>query len=206
MTTEFKVYKKFLSKDEDFKKIIKEFGPCPIKPKRGINVFQAFVRSIIFQQLHGKAATAIYKRLLDHLKTTEKDIHPKMVLRKQVSTFKKLGISEAKGNAIKDLARKMDQGLIPEIKLLKKMPDDELITALTQVKGIGPWTVEMFMIFHLGREDITSSGDFALKKGLMLMKGLKKFPTPKEYDRIMQAYSPYRTFASWYLWRRSELP
>lgn len=200
-----KEYERVLKKESKMRGLMKQFGPCPLKKKRKINVFQAFTRSIIYQQLHGKAAFAIYSRLLDHLKIDEKELNPEMLVRKKIPTLKKLGISENKARSILELSRRMVDGDIPEMASLRKLSNEEIIRVMTEVKGIGPWTVEMFLIFHMGREDVSASGDYGLRKGLMVLNRLKELPKPKEFQELMEPYRPYRSYASWYLWRLADI-
>ncbi len=202
MKTSYEIYHlEIIKRDKKFKALFDKYGPCPIKPPKRLNVFGSFSKAIIGQQLHGKAATSIWEKFLNLLDTTSQGISPAHLKNKRISTLNKAGLSRAKAAAIKELAKLMNQDDFPKTSEIKKMGNEELISLFTKVKGLGPWTVEMFLIFSLGREDIASAGDFALKKGIMIHKQLPKLPSPKEFLKEMESYSPYRSIVSWYLWR-----
>ena len=127
-----------------------------------------------------------------------------MVIKSKVEDLRTAGLSQAKSLAILDLAKKSLDGTLPPVNKLKKMSDEEVIKALTQVRGIGPWSAEMFMMFTLGRADIISLGDLGLKKGFGLLYKKNQMPTDEEFIKRSNKWKPYRTVACWYLWRALE--
>ena len=162
--------------------------------------YQSLIRSVIYQQLHGKAAASILQRLMDFF--PQKDFPTAEQLQAtSLEQLRELGVSRSKGLALLDIAAKSSAGLIPTMAQAQKMNDEEIIEALTKIRGVGRWTVEMFLIFRLGRPDVLPLGDFAIRKAYMLMMKKKKMPTPKELERYGQRWAPYRSTASLYLWR-----
>ena len=187
---------KFLKKDPKFAKIIREVGDFEIKITR--NKFQALIESIITQQLSGAAANSIIKRfrgLYGDKFPTYIDIHktPKPKLRSS-------GLSNMKVEYIKGVAKHIDSGQL-KMRSLSRLSDEEIISQLTQIKGIGRWTAEMFLIFSLGRLDVLPVGDLGLQKGVQLLYSMPELPKPAQIDEIGEAWRPYRTVATWYLWK-----
>lgn len=168
------------------------------------NPFESLARNIIYQQLHGNAAAAIHQRVLNLY--GKRRLRPQDVIDTPEETLRGAGLSTAKTVAIKDLAAKTLDGTVPTLARLRRMEDEEIIERLTAVRGIGRWTVEMLLIFRLGRPDVLPVGDFAVRKGFALVYGLKEQPRPKELEKSGERWRPYRSVASWYLWRASELP
>ena len=169
------------------------------------NPFESLARNIIYQQLHGNAAAAIHQRVRD-LYGKRRRLMPKDIINTPDEILRGAGLSTAKTVAIKDLAAKTLDGTVPTLARLRRMEDEEIIERLTQVRGIGRWTVEMLLIFRLGRPDVLPLGDFAVRKGFALLYGLKEQPKPKELLQHGELWRPYRSVASWYMWRASELP
>lgn len=161
------------------------------------NPYKSLVEAIITQQLSGKAAESISKRFK---KLFGKFPKPADVLKMSDSKIRSTGISSMKVRYIKDLSKRIEEG---ELKLtsLSKMTDDEIIQHLTQVKGIGRWTAEMFLIFSLGRLDILPVGDLGLKKGMQKIYRLPNLPKEDEIERLAEKWRPYRTVATWYIWK-----
>jgi DNA-3-methyladenine glycosylase II len=168
------------------------------------NPFEALARNIIYQQLHGKAAAAIHLRVLALF--GKKRLAPQDILQASEESLLGAGLSRAKLAALKDLAAKTLDGTVPTLARLRRMPDEEIIERLTQVRGIGRWTVEMLLIFRLGRPDVLPVGDFAVRKGFSLVYGIKELPKPKELIQYGERWRPFRSVASWYMWRATELP
>jgi DNA-3-methyladenine glycosylase II len=168
------------------------------------NPFESLARNIIYQQLHGKAAACIHERV--RALYGQGRLKPASVLETPDERLRAAGLSAAKTVAIKDLAAKTLDGTVPDLARLRRMPDEEIIERLTAVRGIGRWTAEMLLIFRLGRADVLPVGDFAVRKGFAHVYGLKEHPKPTELIAHAELWRPYRSVASWYLWRASEEP
>lgn len=168
------------------------------------NPFESLARNIIYQQLHGNAAAAIHGRVRDLF--GKRRLMPQEILSAPEEKLRGAGLSAAKTIAIKDLAAKTLDGTVPTLARLRRMPDEEIIERLTTVRGIGRWTVEMLLIFRLGRPDVLPVGDFAVRKGFAVVYGLKEQPRPKELLKHGELWRPFRSVASWYMWRASEVP
>jgi DNA-3-methyladenine glycosylase II len=191
------------SADPTLAQLIERVGPFKMALRRMHNPFEALARNIIFQQLHGNAATAIHGRVLALFGKQRLD--PQDILDASEAELRGAGLSGAKLVALKDLAAKTLNGTVPSLARLKRMSDAEIIERLTEVRGIGRWTVEMLLIFRLGRADVLPVGDYAVRKGYALAYGLTESPKPKVLEAYGERWRPYRSVASWYLWRASEL-
>ena len=169
---------------------------------RNQDTFESLVQSIVYQQLNGKAAATIHGRVLA-LFGGEKNLTPKRLLKIPKAKLRGAGLSENKFLAVRDLAAKSLSGVVAPRKELEKLPDAEIIARLTEVRGIGEWTVQMFLMFKLGRPDVLPTGDYGVRKafGLLYRKN-GKLPPPSVLEKHGQKWAPYRTVASWYLWRR----
>jgi DNA-3-methyladenine glycosylase II len=167
------------------------------------NPFESLARNIIYQQLHGNAAAAIHRRVLDRFGKRGK-LAPQAILDAPEEALRGAGLSAAKTVAIKDLAAKTLDGTVPTLARLRRLDDEEIIERLTTVRGIGRWTVEMLLIFRLGRPDVLPVGDLAVRKGFAVVYGLKEQPRPKELLNHGELWRPFRSVASWYFWRASE--
>ena len=197
------VTRQLSASDPILAKVINQVGPCRLKPAAKGDVFHALLRSIIYQQLHGNAAAAIHARVLtafggERAKATA-------LVKVADSTFRAAGLSANKLLAIRDLAGKTLSGEIPNAKIIAKLSDAELIERLTSVRGIGPWTVHMLMIFHLGRPDILPTGDYGVRKAFSHLYRRGRPTTPESLIRHAKNWQPYRSVASWYLWRSLDL-
>jgi DNA-3-methyladenine glycosylase II len=192
--------------------LIHRAGPFTVKLKSQHSPFEALLESIIYQQLHGKAAAAILKRLL----TAFGELHPTPELLLQISDdrLRACGLSGSKTKALRDLAAKTIDGTVPTLTSIRRMPDAEIIERLTEVRGIGQWTVEMLLIFRLGRPDVFPVTDYGVRKGFALT--FNRLPKSKPFDATMLAkpdamlrraekWRPWRSVASWYLWRACDL-
>lgn len=186
---------RFLKQDPYLSEIIKQVGNYQIKQRN--HHFASLVEAIISQQLAGAAADAILQRFKKLYSTFPK---PADVLDTKDSELRLVGLSKMKIEYLKDLAKKIEHGEI-KIKTLSKMTDEEVISHLTQVKGIGRWTAEMFLIFSLGRQDVFPVGDLGLRKGVQKAFSLKELPNPKDVEEIGMRWKPYRSIATWYLWK-----
>lgn len=164
--------------------------------------FRALVRSIVFQQLHGKAARAIFDRLQQK---AGGEITSESILKLRPAQMRAIGLSKQKLTYIRDLARKTRDGLV-EFEKFPQMSDEEVIAELTQVKGIGEWTAHMFLMFALRRPNILPVGDFGVRSAIRKAYGMKVMPKPRTMERIAKSWHPYRSVASWYLWRSLDVP
>lgn len=191
-------------KDKKLAKVIDQVGPFRVELDEMVSPFEALAESIVYQQLTGKAAATIFGRLVALY--GDKLPHPDKILETSIETLRGVGLSNAKALAIKDLAEKQLLGVIPDLVQLSSMSDDEIVERLITVRGIGRWTVEMLLIFRLGRPDVLPIHDYGVRKGFAVTYGLKdKLPTPLELGRYGERWSPYRTVAAWYMWRATEL-
>jgi DNA-3-methyladenine glycosylase II len=179
-------------------RVIEQVGPCRFKPRSEGSHFDAVLRAIVYQQLSGKAAATIYGRVLDlyggHAPT------PAELRATSEERLRAVGLSRQKLSYAKDLAQRVVDGALP-IDSLHKLPDDAIVDALVQVKGIGRWTAQMFLMFRLGRPDVLPVLDLGIQKGVKLAYGLRKHPSPERVAKIGAPWAPHRTVASWYLWR-----
>jgi DNA-3-methyladenine glycosylase II len=164
--------------------------------------FRALVRSIVFQQLHGNAARAIFERL--RLKAGG-EIKPESILKLRPPQMRAIGLSKQKLTYIRDLARKTRDGVV-EFKRFPQMSDEEVIAELTQVKGIGEWTAHMFLMFALRRPDILPTGDYGVRSAMRKAYGMKVMPKPVTMQRKGKSWRPYSSVASWYMWRSLDVP
>lgn len=181
-------------------KVIARVGPSQISPEPGFDPFNALVRSICHQQLHGKAAETIHGRVLAKFGDgAHADVNK--LSRARMTSMRSCGLSEAKSLAIKDLANKCLDGTVPGFDELMTLSDDEAVSRIVKVRGIGRWTVEMMLMFRMGRLDVFPVDDFGVRKGFMLLRKLKEPITAKALMPHGETWKPYRTVASWYLWR-----
>ena len=184
--------------------LMERAGPFAMQIRKLHDPFEALARNIVFQQLHGNAAAAIHKRVLDLFGGGK--LRPADIIGAPEEALRGAGLSGAKLAALKDLAAKTADGTVPTLARLRRMSDEEIVERLTRVRGIGRWTVEMLLMFRLGRPDVLPVGDFAVRKGFALAYGLKESPKPKELAEYGERWRPYRSVASWYMWRAVELP
>lgn len=190
---------KFLLKDKYIKPLIKKWGHCTIKKSPKSEYFKDLLEAITNQQLSGKAASTIFGRVRD---LCGGKISPEAILNLTEDQLRSAGLSFAKIGYLKDLAEKTKRGELT-IQLLDKLPDDEVITKLVAVKGIGRWTAEMFLMFSLARPDVFPVDDLGIRKGFEKITG-RKFDKEKSAKFALKYWSPHRTVASWYLWRSLE--
>lgn len=166
-------------------------------------VFQTLVRSIVYQQLNGKAALTIFNRLAEAVKVSP--MTPEAVLKLRPQKMRAVGLSKQKTLYIRELARLTRDGAI-QFERLPEMEDAAIIETLTRVKGVGVWTVQMFLMFALQRPNVLPVGDLGVRAAMKKAYGLTELPKPQEMERIAEAWHPYRSVASWYLWRSLENP
>lgn len=190
--------------DSVMKRVVEEHGPCQMKVDPLSDIFYSLFRSITYQQLSGKAAGTIFNRALDLF--PDRTLTPERVLEMEDDALRGAGLSRAKVRAVNDLAAKRLDGTVPELSELVELPDDEVIRRITAVWGIGRWTVEMLLMFNLGRPDVLPSTDLGVQKGFQIAYGLDEIPKPRELEEHTALWRPYRSVASWYMWRVVEGP
>lgn len=191
--------------DKDWAALIAKVGECLHQPKPEREPYEALVRTVAYQQIHGRAAEAILGRLLA-LHPQGLWPTPEALFAMDDATLRTCGFSARKTATLKAIAAGAISGLVPTRALAEQMPEEELIARLTQLPGIGRWTVEMLLIYTLERMDIFPVDDFGVREGYRLIKNLEQQPNRKAMQEIGLLCSPYRTIAAWYLWRASELP
>ncbi len=186
--------------DERLARLIEETLPFQIDVADAQSPYEVLLESIAYQSISGKAAATIFGRV-KALSSTGRAPTPEEMLKLRKSALRKAGLSGAKVLAMKDLAKKTMEGIVPTHEQAEKMSDEELVERLVSVRGIGAWTVEMFLIFRLGRPDVLPIHDLGVKKGWSITYGKKHMPKPKELLAFGERWRPYRTAASWYMWR-----
>jgi 3-methyladenine DNA glycosylase/8-oxoguanine DNA glycosylase len=191
--------------DAALARVIDTVGPFEMKPQETSTVFDALAEAIVYQQLNGKAAAAIYARVRDLFPPADRGPTPEQIITASDEQLRGAGLSRAKLLSLRDLAQKVVAGDIPALAQIRRMDDEEIIDVLTAVRGIGRWTAQMLLIFRLGRQDVLPSDDYGLRQGLALALDAPEPPTAKELAERGQRWIPYRTVASWYLWRLVEL-
>ncbi len=193
-----------LRADKVLARVIKQVGPCPLAPRRAVPPFQALVKSVTYQQLNGRAAETIFRRMLA-LFPGKKFPAPEDIVAAPEEKLRSAGLSRAKTAAIKDIAAKTLEGVVPPRRVIAKMSDAEIIERLTTIRGVGPWTVEMLLMFTLGRPDVLPATDYGVRTGFARVYGLKELPSPKELLAHGERWKPHRSIAAWYLWRALEI-
>lgn len=183
--------------------MITAIGPCHLRLRPQIHPFEALLRAIVYQQLSGKAASTIYGRFAALFPSVH-GIIPERLLEFPDESLRAVGLSRNKMLAVRDLAQKTLEGVVPGPGGLDELSDDEVVARLTAVRGIGRWTVEMLLIFTLGRPDILPLDDLGVRKGFRSVYGMKKLPAGSTMIRAGKAWAPYRSVASWYLWRAAD--
>jgi 3-methyladenine DNA glycosylase/8-oxoguanine DNA glycosylase len=196
--------KQLAASDPRLAALIERARPFEPRPAVLVRPFDALAESIAYQQLSGKAAATIWGRVRA-LYPRRKWLDPKEVLATPEETLRACGLSGSKTVALKDLAAKTIEGVVPRTgSALAKMTDEEIIERLTAVRGIGRWTVEMLLLFQLGRLDVWPVTDYGVQKGYAKTFRKRKLPKPKELHAIGEKWRPYRSVAAWYFWRALE--
>lgn len=190
--------------DATLARLIDEVGPLRLQLKSAHSVFGALAEAIVYQQLTGKAAATIYGRVCALFPRSRGGFTPEHILGASDEALRGAGLSRAKAAALRDLADKTAAGVVPTIAKARRMDDAELIDHLTQVRGIGRWTVEMLLIFRLARPDVLPVDDYGVRKGFAIAWNRKELPTAKELARYGERWQPWRSVASWYLWRATD--
>lgn len=214
--------------DPKLGRLIERAGPFTLTLRSTQSPFEALLRAIVYQQLNGKAAQTIHQRLLDsfapvtgtHAMTGE-TVHftAQHLLDAPNEQLRAAGLSHNKSLAVRDLAAKTLDGTVPTLPRIRRMSDEDIIEHLTQVRGVGRWTVEMFLMFRLGRPDVLPVSDYGVRKGFALTFGKLKpskdgspikvtaddLPAPAVIEKRARRWQPWRSVASWYLWRACDL-
>lgn len=202
--------------DRQLARIIAQSGPCRLVQETTQSIFAALLEAIIYQQLNGKVAATITARVKALFPENTQRIRtrrglvdgfptPEQILAASEELLRSAGLSRGKMLAIRDLAAKTLDGTVPTVQQAHRMSDEELIERLDTVRGIGRWTVEMLLIFRLGRPDVLPVDDYGVRKGFARMRKLEELPKPKELAAYGERWSPYRSVARWYLWRAAEM-
>jgi DNA-3-methyladenine glycosylase II len=189
--------------DPVMRRLICEVGPFALIPRVRRTPFESLARAIAFQQLHEKAAESILKRFIA-LFPGRRFPRPGELLTVNADAIRGAGFSRAKVLALRDLAARTLDGTVPTGRVIKTLDDDAIVERLVEVRGIGRWTVEMLLIFQLGRPDVLPVDDFGVRNGFRIAYRRRTLPTPKEVLRYGERWKPYRTTAAWYLWRASD--
>lgn len=195
--------KTLIKKDPTLKPLFKRHK-IEFKPQLKRSPFESLVRAIAHQQLHGKAAETILGRMLD-LFPKKKFPDPEDLIKIKPEKLRACGFSQSKIKSIKDIAAKTIAGIVPTKTAIKKMSNQEIIENLTSIFGVGKWTVEMLLIFQLGRMDIWPVDDFGVRNGYRVWKKLKSMPTAKDLKGVDQAWAPFQTVVALHLWREADL-
>jgi DNA-3-methyladenine glycosylase II len=184
--------------------LIRRAGPYAVKPERGAGPYEALVEAVAHQQLTGKAARTILGRFYA-LYGTDCCPEPARLVETPDAALRGCGFSRAKAAALKDIAARSLDGSIPARSALARMKDEAIIGRLVEARGVGRWTVEMFLMFTLGRPDVLPVDDYGVRLGYKIAYGKRTLPKPKSLARIGEQWAPYRTTASWYLWRAVDM-
>jgi DNA-3-methyladenine glycosylase II len=185
------------------RRLIRSVGPLTLMPRNRRTPFESLARAIAYQQLHDKAAESILRRFIA-LCPGRRFPKPDELLAMKSEAIRQAGFSHPKIAALRDLAAKTLDGTVPTNRVIRGLDDDAIVERLVAVRGIGRWTVEMLLIFQLGRPDVLPVDDFGVRNGFRIVYGLREMPTPKEVLRHGERWKPYRTAAAWYLWRAAD--
>jgi 3-methyladenine DNA glycosylase/8-oxoguanine DNA glycosylase len=191
--------------DPALARLIEAGGPFALELKQTLSIYGALVEAIVYQQLSGKAAQTIYGRLCGLFGRRPGGPSPAEILGASDAELRGAGLSRAKTLALRDLAQRSEAGAIPSLARIRRMDDGAIVDCLTEVRGIGRWTAEMLLIFRLGRPDVLPVDDYGIRKGFALSQRKRALPTPKALAKHGERWRPYRTVASWYLWRALDL-
>jgi DNA-3-methyladenine glycosylase II len=187
------------ARDRRLAEVVERIGPIRLKP-RGCSPFESLARAIVFQQLSGKAAATIFGRLVDKCGGV---IGHREIRGLSDADLRAAGVSPQKLGYLRDLSARASSGAL-DLAEVHALDDEAIIESLTAVKGIGRWSAEMFLMFHLGRPDVLPCGDLGIRKAAQRLYGLRKMPEEERLTKIAEPWRPYRTAACWYLWRSLE--
>jgi DNA-3-methyladenine glycosylase II len=185
------------------RRLIKAHGPCTLVPELKRSPFEALVSAVAHQQLNGTAAETILERFRA-LFPRKRFPTPAQLDAVKDEALRACGFSWAKIAAIRDIAAKTLDGTVPTSRAIRVLPDEEIIERLTAVRGVGRWTVEMLLIFKLGRPDVLPADDFGVRNGYRIAFGLEEMPKPKELLAYGERWRPHTTTAAWFLWRAAD--
>jgi 3-methyladenine DNA glycosylase/8-oxoguanine DNA glycosylase len=189
--------------DATLRGLIQKVGPLKLELAKTRTTFEALAESIVYQQLTGKAAATIHGRLCALFARGRPT--PELILDLDDAALRGAGLSRGKVLALRDLSARTLDGTVPRLKDLHGMADQEIVDRLVKVRGIGPWTAEMLLIFRLGRPDVLPVHDYGVRHGFKLAYRMRAMPTPMQVARRGERWRPFRTVASWYLWRAVDL-
>jgi DNA-3-methyladenine glycosylase II len=195
-----KALRELAAGDRVMGRIIRECGPCTLTPEKRRSPFQSLVQGVAHQQLNGEAANTILRRF-SKLFPGRRFPRPEDLSGVSDERLRSAGFSRAKVAAIRDIAAKTLAGLVPSARQIERLSDDEIIARLTEVRGVGRWTVEMLLIFQLGRPDVLPADDFGVRNGFRIAYRRRALPKAKELAMFGERWKPHRTTAAWYLWR-----
>jgi len=188
------------ARDPKLAVIIDRVGARKLEIEAAQSTFDALAEAIVYQQLTAKAAATIFGRV----RAAVDPFEPARLLRKSEAKLRACGLSGAKLAALRDLSKKTLDGTVPHVDELHALDDDAIVERLTAVRGIGPWTVHMLLIFRLGRPDVLPVADYGVRKGFARVFKKRALPTPAQLTRYAERWRPFRTAASWYMWRALE--
>jgi DNA-3-methyladenine glycosylase II len=188
-----------MRRDPRLAEVMKRVGRCRLPDSRTRHPFAALVRAILSQQLSGKAADTIHGRVVAVLGGPDQ-LTPERLLAAEPTALRAAGVSGPKVSYLRDLSERVLDGRL-DLHALEMLPDEDVVTAITAVKGLGRWSAEMFLMFRLNRPDIFPVADLGIVKGMQRLHGMKRRPKPVTMVRLAEAWRPYRSVAAWYLWR-----
>jgi 3-methyladenine DNA glycosylase/8-oxoguanine DNA glycosylase len=192
--------------DPGLARLIEAVGPFRMRLDKTPSLFFALSEAIVYQQLNGKAAATIFARVRALFPRATESPTPAQILRASDDKLRGAGLSRAKLLSLRDLAGRTHRGQLPTLEDLRGMDNEAIIERLTEVRGIGRWTVEMLLMFRLGRPDVLPVDDYGIRKGFAVAFRKRSLPKPAVLAKYGQRWKPYRTVASWYLWRATEMP
>jgi DNA-3-methyladenine glycosylase II len=198
-----KAHEHIMRADKRMARVITKTGAFRFQLDQCDSVYESLLEAIAYQSISGKAAATIFARI-KALGSNGLCPTPAEILAVSNQTLREAGLSGAKAAAMKDLAQKTIDGVVPTLEAARQLSDQELVERLISVRGIGAWTVEMFLIFRLGRPDVLPIHDYGVQKGFALTYGKTEIPKPRELAAFGERWRPYRTVASWYMWRAVE--
>lgn len=178
---------------------MRRLGPCGLDVRSTGSAYQTLAKAIIYQQLSGKAAETIHGRV--RALFPRRQIRPARLLELSDEALRSAGLSRAKLAAMRDLSEKALRGKVPSVSRMERMDDDEIIERLVAIRGIGVWSAQMLLIFRLGRPDVLPATDLGIRKGYMILRNLREMPEPRKLTALTEAWRPWRSVASWYLYR-----
>jgi DNA-3-methyladenine glycosylase II len=199
-----KAVRHLIAADPELAPIIDRVGPYRLELKHSRSLFGALAEAIVYQQLSNKAAATIYGRVEALFPRARNGFTPRHILKADGEALRGCGLSRAKVLAVQDLARRVHGGELPTIDEAHGLADAELVERLVTVRGIGRWSAEMFLMFRLGRPDVLPLDDYSLRKAYARAFGKRTLPSARTLERHGEKWRPYRTVASWYLWRTLE--